>query len=117
MTLEPYQSLQLDIAPPTVHTIEDALLQLVQPETVHGYRPNPTSSILVDATKQVKIETTPPILVIHLKRFGYDEVGGTIKNTKNVGYGKHLEVGDAVRSNGKRKDGEGRYRLFGGEWV
>lgn len=117
VTLEPYQALQLDIAPPSVNTIEDALKQLVLPEIVHGVRPNPNSSVLVDATKQTRIETIPPILVVHLKRFGYDNVGGTVKNSKEIRYGSHLKIGEDLRSLSNRgKDEDGRYKLFGGEF-
>jgi ubiquitin carboxyl-terminal hydrolase 10 len=61
ITLEPYQPLQLDIQPPHVQTIEDALSNLTQPETIPGVY-SPSRDAVVDATKQVFIETLPPSL-------------------------------------------------------
>ncbi|PWN17999.1 cysteine proteinase, partial [Microstroma glucosiphilum] len=112
VTLEPYQPLQLDIQPSHVHTIEDALLNLTVPETIPGVY-SPARGGLVDATKQVFIERTPPILVLHLKRFLYDEVGGVQKNVKEVGYTDTLDIGGEMVSPTRRAEGPTRYRLFG----
>lgn len=112
VTLEPYQPLQLDIQPQSVQTIEDALLNLTVPETIPGVY-SPARGGLVDATKQVFIERTPPVLILHLKRFFYDEVGGVQKNVKEVGYSDTLEVGGDMVSPTKRLEGSVKYRLFG----
>lgn len=112
VTLEPYQPLQLDIQPHSVVTVEDALLNLTVPETIPGVY-SPARGGLVDATKQVFIERTPPVLILHLKRFFYDEVGGVQKNTKEVGYGDRLEVRGDMLSPTRRMEGSTHYRLFG----
>jgi ubiquitin carboxyl-terminal hydrolase 10 len=44
-----------------------------------------------DATKQVFIETVPPILVVHIKRFLYDG-HGVQKSNKVLLYKTYLEI-------------------------
>lgn len=46
----------------------------------------------VDATKQMLIESLPPILVLHIKRFVYDPVSGIGKNGKAITFGPDLEI-------------------------
>ena len=91
-SLEPYQPLQLDIQSLQVNTIVDALKQLTNPETVHGNFGTPKGISTATATKQVFIETLPPVLILHLKRFQYDNKGGTQKIWKKIGYPLHLDI-------------------------
>ena len=112
VTLEPYQPLQLDIQPSHVTTVEEALINLTVAETISGVHSSSTKG-LVDATKQVFIETLPPILILHLKRFVYDDIGGVQKSSKVLGYGSTLEIPESVISPAKRAEAKRRYKLFG----
>ena len=118
VTLEPYQPLQLDIGSPQVRNIVDALKNLTRSETLHGDFGSPRGPD-VTATKQVFIESVPPVLILHLKRFQFDAQGtGTMKIWKKVGYPLELELPKEVFTRGKRNsmlaDGRGlpKYRLI-----
>ncbi|PBP15389.1 putative ubiquitin carboxyl-terminal hydrolase 10 [Diplocarpon rosae] len=106
VTLEPYQPLQLDIGASNVNNIVDALKGLTRSEALHGDFKSPKGPNVV-ATKQVFIETLPPVLILHLKRFQYDNAGGTQKIWKKVGY--PLDEEDpkvlAAALDGQKKDG------------
>ncbi|KAI4259967.1 MAG: hypothetical protein L6R42_004281, partial [Xanthoria sp. 1 TBL-2021] len=117
VTLEPYQPLQLDIGAPHVHNIVDALKGLTHSETLHGDFNSPRGPGIM-ATKQVTIETLPQVLILHLKRFQYDNAGGTQKIWKKVGYPLDLEIPKEVFPQHKRggivaHGGLPKYRLIG----
>ncbi|KAI9836229.1 MAG: hypothetical protein M1819_001566 [Sarea resinae] len=117
ITLEPYQPLQLDIGSPQVNNITDALKGLTRSETLHGDFNSPRGPG-VAATKQVFIETLPPVLILHLKRFQYDNTGGTQKIWKKVGYPLELEIPKEVFPAHKRgalaaHGGLPKYKLIG----
>lgn len=101
ITMEPYQPLQLDIHLPEIHTILDALKNLARPETIRGDFRSPRGA--TSATKQLTIETLPPVLILHLKRFQYDNSGGTQKIWKKIGYPLELELPKEVFSSAKAK--------------
>jgi len=115
VTLEPYQPLQLDIGAANVNNIVDALKGLTRSEVLHGDFKSPKGPN-VTATKQVFIETVPPVLILHLKRFQYDNTGGTQKIWKKVGYPLELELPKEVFPRSKRgiyaHDGLPKYRLI-----
>ena len=49
--------------------------------------------VSVDAHQQVLIESLPPILVLHLKRFLYDtQVGDVVKIGKPISFTPELEI-------------------------
>ncbi|KAI1207263.1 cysteine proteinase [Annulohypoxylon truncatum] len=118
VTLEPFQPLQLDIGSPQVHNIVDALKGLTTPETLHGDFGSSRGKDAV-AVKQVFIESLPPVLILHLKRFQFDTEGtGTVKIWKKVGYPLELELPKEIFSRQKRNsflaEGHGfpKYRLI-----
>jgi ubiquitin carboxyl-terminal hydrolase 10 len=116
VTFQPYQPLQLDIGASEVHNIIDALKGLTRSETIHGDFNSPRGPD-VAATKQIFIETLPPVLILHLKRFEYNNMGGTQKIWKKVGYPLELTIPKEVFPQQKRGQmaisGLPKYRLEG----
>ncbi|KIW92592.1 uncharacterized protein Z519_06439 [Cladophialophora bantiana CBS 173.52] len=118
VTLEPYSPLQLDIGSPQVNNIIDALKGLTRPESMQGdfYTPR---GVKATATKQVFIETLPPVLILHLKRFHYDNTTKRAEKIwKRVGYPLELEIPKEVfplqvRNKYTAHGGLPKYRLTG----
>jgi ubiquitin carboxyl-terminal hydrolase 10 len=117
VTLEPFQPLQLDIGAPHIRNIMDALKGLTRTENMHGDFGSPRGA-KAQTTKQVLIESVPPVLILHLKRFQFDPTGtGTVKIWKKVDYPLELELPKEVFSTQKRNalnaEGAGfpKYRL------
>ncbi|TNY20337.1 hypothetical protein DMC30DRAFT_256078 [Rhodotorula diobovata] len=115
VTIEPFQRLQLDIQPEHVLSIEDALRNLTASESLPDFVTS-RGIRTQDATKHVQLDALPPVLILHLKRFLFDEVGGVQKSGKKVAYGTELTIDERVLSAPLRqqvgKDGA-RYELFG----
>jgi ubiquitin carboxyl-terminal hydrolase 10 len=116
VTLEPYRPLQLDIGASNVHNIVDALKGLTKSETLHGDFNSPRGPGTA-ATKQVFIESLPPVLILHLKRFQYANSGGVQKIWKKVGYPLELTIPKEAIAPQKRAaftiGGVPKYRLTG----
>ena len=115
VTLEPYKPLQLDIGAQHVNNIIDALKGITRTETLTGDFGGRGNT----AKKQVFIDTLPPVLVLHLKRFQYENnLTGTQKIWKKVGYPLELEIPKEVFTPAKRaglavKGGVPKYKLIG----
>ncbi|KAF9166809.1 hypothetical protein DFQ26_006784 [Actinomortierella ambigua] len=112
VTLEPFQMLQLDLTPDNVVTIEDALLNTTIPEVLDGFTSSERGGATVDATKKIFIESVPPVLILHLKRFIYKD-GTTQKLHKEVGYKTTLDLQPELISPARRGSGPIHYKLFG----
>ncbi|CAG8611548.1 8833_t:CDS:10 [Ambispora leptoticha] len=95
VTYQPFSSLQLDI--------QDALMKMNAPEIVHDYYSK--KGAVVEANKRLYLDILPPILILHLKRFVYDNVGGAQKLHKTVGYSTLLNIQSVVYHHGKSATG------------
>ncbi|KAJ8468621.1 hypothetical protein ONZ45_g17184 [Pleurotus djamor] len=107
--VEDWRSLRLDIHPEQIHTVQDALSHISQPQTVQvTQRPGVT----VDASQLVLIESLPPVLVLHMKRFCYDtDVKGVVKVGKHIAFGPELEVKSDIMVT--KRPPVTKYKLFG----
>ena len=95
-----------------VNSILDALHHLTEPEHLHGF--SRSNNTLVDATKQTLIETLPPILILHLKRFVFEPgTQSTHKLCKFVNYDSHLTITPEMLSQSSQGIPT-RYYLSGG---
>lgn len=75
-----------------VESIEDALRYISHPQTVQMSSVTKGGAV-VDASQQVLVDSFPPILVLHLKRFLYDTTAkDVVKVHKQVSYGPELEI-------------------------
>ncbi|KAI9015765.1 hypothetical protein CLU79DRAFT_764620 [Phycomyces nitens] len=111
VNLEPYQSLPLDIQPANVNTIQDAIRNMTLPETMHDYMS--PKGVCVDATKQIYLENIPPVLILHMKRFVFDNVGGVQKLQKQVTYGTTLTIDPEWMAQSSKSSSPINYHLFG----
>jgi hypothetical protein len=74
--------------PESVHTIQDSLKQVSQPQPVQVGQSSSS-----EASKQVLLEALPPVLVLHLGRFPYDATAdGMVKIRKSVQFAPELEI-------------------------
>lgn len=109
VTMEPYKPLQLDIGAQHVSNIIDAMKGLTKTETLTGEFGGRGNT----AKKQNFIDTLPPVLILHLKRFEYNNSTGTTQKIwKKVGYPLELQIPKEVISPSKRHlQGLPKYRL------
>jgi hypothetical protein len=100
-----------------VYTVKDALQYISTPSSVQvtsASRPGVT----MDASQQVLIETLPPILVLHMKRFLYDtKVNGVVKIGKQVSFGPELEIQPDIIAPARKTSQSTKYKLFGGKCL
>ena len=112
-TLQPFFTLQLDIQSPSVRSVSDALAAYFTDEVIHGYMCN-TTKREVDASRSLSLEALPPILILHLKRFIYDE-SRCQKLLKAIDFPVDLDIANNILSSGSRtkyNNKQRQYKLF-----
>ncbi|KAJ3179155.1 hypothetical protein HDU87_003113 [Geranomyces variabilis] len=96
INVQPFEILPLDIAPDAVQTIENALMSITAPEVLEGFCTPSRTNRTGTATKQLSIEKLPPVIVLHVKRFRYDQARGAQKLMKYVRYGAELKIAPEI---------------------
>ncbi|CAG7850884.1 Ubiquitin carboxyl-terminal hydrolase 10 {ECO:0000269/PubMed:20096447}; AltName: Full=Deubiquitinating enzyme 10; AltName: Full=Ubiquitin thioesterase 10; AltName: Full=Ubiquitin-specific-processing protease 10 [Serendipita indica DSM 11827] len=110
-SVEEWRCLQLDIQPPHIRSIEDALyaLSAVETVTIQSHQGYPS-----EATKQMFVEHLPPILILHLKRFIYDPQTGIGKYGKQIRFAPELDVrSEMLSAASKHRPFSRKYQLYG----
>lgn len=133
ITLDPFQRIQLDISDPSITTVEEAFKKLNEPERI-PYKSSSNKEVI--AKKQTFIDQLPNILIIHLKRFSYQQekekegtpsnessnlsngsrsLGSIEKLRKKIEYSHHLTIPNEVLSSFYKHSGNNsnHYKLFG----
>ncbi|KTB22965.1 Ubiquitin carboxyl-terminal hydrolase 3 [Nakaseomyces glabratus] len=125
ITLDPFQTIQLDISDPGVDSLEAALKKFSEYELLPF---KSSSGNDVEAKKQTFIDKLPQILLIQLKRFSfisnadkdngmtnYNAYSGRIeKIRKKISYGHTLEIPDeTLASSALRNNSSKTYELSG----
>ena len=105
-TLQPFLSLQLDIQDPNVTHVNHALAQFTHRE-----------QIFINDTKcyrQESLERLPPVLILHLKRFIFDEAAKSCQKLhKEIDFDIDLCIEKQMMSALGSNVSERSYKLFG----
>ncbi|KAG0575874.1 hypothetical protein KC19_5G036500 [Ceratodon purpureus] len=107
-TVQPFLVLHLDILPEAVQSLEDALKFFAAPESLEGYKAaSSKASEVVSASKAIKIQSLPPVLIVHFMRFSYG-ASGSGKLNKAVKYSNTLTIGRELLASSTGLASEGR---------
>jgi ubiquitin carboxyl-terminal hydrolase 10 len=110
---EPFFTLSLDIKDPKITTLDEALARFCEQPTLSD---NIDSKTRQNVHKTLLIEQLPPILIIHLKCFLYDESDGMKKINKSLNYTVNLTLPKSILTEQARKHSSDRYKLFAVEY-
>ncbi|CAF1421315.1 unnamed protein product [Adineta steineri] len=112
---EPFFTLSLDIKDPKIITLDDALLRFCEQSALSDYVDSKNRQN-IHTNKTMLIEHLPPILIIHLKCFVYDETDGIKKINKSLNYTVNLTLPKNILTEQARKQYQDRYKLFAVEY-
>ena len=100
-----YMDLSVDINDPTITTLDDALFEFTKDEfltednAVHCQRCRKKQPV----TKGLRLATAPSILVVHLKRFAFNDYGRLVRLHKRIQFPQKLEIGDYMSNLNKAR--------------
>ena len=100
-----YMDLSVDINDPEITTLDDALFEFTKDElltddnAVYCQRCRKKRSVM----KGLRLATAPSILVIHLKRFAFNDYGRLVRLHKRIQFPQKLEIGDYMSNLNKAR--------------
>ncbi|CAF4637222.1 unnamed protein product, partial [Rotaria sp. Silwood1] len=112
---EPFFTLSLDIKDPKITSLDEALIRFCEQSTLSDYVDSKNRQN-IHTNKTMLIEQLPPILIIHLKCFLYDEADGIKKLNKSISYTVNLTLPKGILTEQARKQYQERYKLFAVEY-
>jgi len=105
LTRDRYMDLSVDINDPDITSLDDALFEFTKDELltedncVFCQRCRKKQSV----TKGLRLATAPSILVIHLKRFAFNDYGRLVRLHKRIEFPQKLEIGDYMSNLNKAR--------------
>jgi len=112
-TLQPFFTLPLDIQSKSIKNVSDALIHNFTAETLDGYVCSKTKKE-IEASRSLYLDELPSVLILHLKRFIYDETssGGCQKLLKNIDFPVDLEIPKDILSNSSKNKYHPKQRSY-----
>ena len=113
VTFQVFQSIQLEITSSKISSISDAMTEHFRSENLEGYV-SPFTNEITRASKHMEIESLPPILILHLKRFTHDQsaVDDFVKNSKQIEFELQLVIDGTMLSPDCKQVNDRNYRLI-----
>lgn len=105
LTRDRYMDLSVDINDIDIATLDDALFEFTKDElltednVVFCQRCRKKQSV----TKGLRLATAPSILVVHLKRFAFNDYGRLVRLHKRIEFPQRLEIGDYMSNLNKAR--------------
>jgi len=111
VTHEPFMSLSLDTYQ-KIETLDQALVAFLSKDTITGLRTSKNQKYGQRASKTHKIDTLPPVLVLHCKLFTYDKKTETLrKKVKKLKFSVELTIKHRLLYNAVPNSPSPRYLL------
>ncbi|XP_063681091.1 ubiquitin carboxyl-terminal hydrolase 10-B-like [Bolinopsis microptera] len=106
-TLQPFLSVQLDLQHQNITSVRDALCHFTHKEQIYLND--------VKCYRRETLESLPPVLILHLKRFIFDDAAKSCqKLLKEIDFNIDMTISDDMMSAiGTTLTAERRYHLFG----
>merc|ERR1712012_1412711 len=109
-TLQPFFTLPLDIQSKNIKNVSDALIQNFTSEALDGYI-CPKTKKEIEASRSLYLDELPSVLILHLKRFIYDD-SGSQKLLKNIDFPVDLEIPKEILSSNSRNKYHPKQRSY-----